>query len=308
MKTRLISLFLVLVMVLAMLVACGDKPTPDDGEVDDDGDIGGAPTSNWWDNLDFDKTLTIMISNAVDNELTPGGDSYMKGPDLKLDESGGSFEKVQNAVYDRNRAAKKNLGVELEYIYCQAVWGSVMGEIRNKENSGNGTADMYCDLMYDLVALSVEPGMFSNLLKYTTKDDAKLGKDNYVGGFLDIRAKNGYYVDFMNDMALSNDKMFLLASDYYLDVLRAMLVMPFNLQMYVDRIDSTDTNGESLYAMVEEGEWTWDKLMSMSSVYTGSGNASLAEENLLMALACGGLSSIGLIYFTAFDAFEIFYD
>jgi hypothetical protein len=60
--------------------------------------------------------------------------------------------------------------------------------------------------------------------------------------------------------------------------------------------------------MVEEGEWTWDKLMSMSSVYTGSGNASLAEENLLMALACGGLSSIGLIYSTAFDAFEIFYD
>jgi hypothetical protein len=291
-----------------MLVACGDKPTPDDGEVDDDGDIGGAPTSNWWDNLDFDKTLTIMISNAVDNELTPGGDSYMKGPDLKLDESGGSFEKVQNAVYDRNRAAKKNLGVELEYIYCKAVWGSVAGDIRNRENSGNGTADMYCDLMHDLVALSVEPGMFSNLWKYTTKDEAKLGKDNYVGGFLDIRAKNGYYVDFMNDMALSNDKMFLLASDYYLDVLRAMLVMPFNLQMYVDRIDSTDTNGESLYAMVEEGEWTWDKLMSMSSVYTGSGNASLAEENLLMALACGGLSSIGLIYSTAFDAFEIFYD
>ena len=261
--------------------------------------------TNWYDTLDFDKNLTIMISNAVDNELSSGGDSYMKGPDLKLDETGGSFEKVQNAVYDRNRAAKKALGVELSYIYCDKSWGSVAGDIRTREQSGNGTADMYCDLMHDLVALSVEQGMFSNLLKYTEKNDAQI--EGYVGGYLDIRAKNGYYVDYMNDMALSDDKMFLVASDYYLDVLRAMLVMPFNLQMYIDRIDSTDTNGEKLYAMVEDGDWTWDKFMTMSSVYTGTGNATINDDNLLMALSCGGLSAIGLIYSTAFTTFDITY-
>ena len=305
MKTRLISLFLVLIMVLAMLVACGDDPLPDDDEEDDEGDVGGAPTSNWWDNLDFDATLTIMINNAVDNELSSGGESYMKGPDLKLDENGGSFEKVQNAVYDRNRAAKRALGVELSYIYCTAEWGSVAGEIRKKETTGNGTADMYCDLMHDMVAVSVEPGIFTNVLKYTKKNTASI--DGYVGGYLDISAKNGYYVDYMNDLALSNDKTFLLASDYYLDVLRAMLVMPFNLDMYVDRIDSTDTNGEKLYALVEDGEWTWDKLMSMSNVYTGSGDATLASDNILMPLSVGGLSAVGLIYSTAFTSFDISY-
>ena len=329
MKTRLISLFLVLVMVFAMLVACGDdkKPNDDDEDEDDDkgssnvgggggdlddagdgGDVGTVPSSNWWDTLAFDKTLNIMISNATDNELTPGGERYMKGPDMKQDESGsggGSFEKVQNAVYDRNRAAKKVLGVDLMYMYCDRTWGSVAGDIREREYSGNGTADMYCDLMYDLVHLSVEMGMFSNLLKYTKKNSAKV--DGYVGGYLDITAKKGYYTDLMSDMSLSNDKQFLVASDYYLDVLRAMLVMPFNLDMYIDRIDSTDINGENLYSLVDEGEWTWDMLMGMSNVYTGTGNATLNDDNLLMALSVGGLSAVGMIYSTSFSTFNIDY-
>ena len=328
MKTRLISLFLVLVMVFAMLVACGDdkKPNDDDEDEDDDkgssnvgggggdlddagdgGDVGTVPSSNWWDTLAFDKTLNIMISNATDNELTPGGERYMKGPDMKQDESGsggGSFEKVQNAVYDRNRAAARDLDVTLTYSYCTEAWGSIAAFIRNKENTQNGNADMYCDIMHDLVHLSVEKGMFTNLLKYTKKNSKV---DGYVGGYLDITAKKGYYTDLMNDMALSNDKQFLVASDYYLDVLRAMLVMPFNLDMYIDRIDSTDINGENLYSLVDEGEWTWDMLMGMSNVYTGTGNATLNDDNLLMALSVGGLSAVGMIYSTSFSTFNIDY-
>ena len=74
MKTKLMRLFsalLVFVMVFAMLVACGETPDDDRDAIDGDGDDNLTTERNWWDSVDFnDTTLTIMISNASDVELT----------------------------------------------------------------------------------------------------------------------------------------------------------------------------------------------------------------------------------------------
>ena len=313
MKTKLMRLFsalLVFVMVFAMLVACGDEPDNNRDPIDGDGDGDVVTETNWWDSVDFnDTTLTIMISNASDVELTPGGDKYMKGPLEQVDEEEGTgFEKVQNEVYLRNAQAIEDLGIQLSYDYCNKVWGSVAGHVKELEGS-TGYPDMYCDLLYDYVGASISsnPQCFANLYKYTTKNVAKLEDSAYVGGALEISKGNGFYVDLMEDMALSEDKMYLLAGDYYLDVLRAMLVLPFNLQMYVDRLAQNDPDGEALYELVSDGEWTWSKLMEFQTVFPQGETESATSNNLLMALACGGLTSTGLLYSTAFELYDMDY-
>jgi hypothetical protein len=308
MKTRLLSLLLVVIMAVSMLVSCGEKDT---GKTSTGGGstTGGTTTtttgSNWWDDVDFNgQTLTIQVSTATDNELASGGRKYMEGPDVQIAVDSGSTgtEKVQNEVYLRNQAAMSDLNVTLKYVYSTEEWGSVKSSIVEKETAGTNCPDMYCDMMYDMVAASLENNptkVFANILKLTTTNVAGLS-DWRGDGYFNISSSAGYYTDLMSDMALSEDKMYLIASDYYLDVLRAMFVMPFNLQMYVDRVNADDTTGEDLYQLALDGDWTWDELMKMSNVYSGSGTATINSDNLLMALSVGGLSATGLIYSTAF--------
>lgn len=303
------SALLVIVTVVLMLASCGKDQTTVErpGGGSSGGGGGSTTTAKWWDDINYgNKELKIQISNAVDNELTPGGEAYMKGPTVKLDDNSPDatgFEKVRNAVYERNLAAVNDLGVKLTYSYCDKVWGSVRSDIREKENSGNAP-DMYCDMMYDMVAASLEnnPKCFTNIYKYTTENEKSL--EDYVGGYFDISDEKGYYTGLMSDMALSDDKCYLLASDYYIDVLRAVLVMPFNKDMYVSRVNQNDPDCIAFYDLVEAGDWTWDKLMEFKSVYSGSGTATLASDNLLMALSHGGLTATGLLYSTAFTNYK----
>ncbi len=309
---RIMSALLVIVTVVLMLASCGKDNTVDRGTSGGSSNGGGGTTttSHWWDDINYgNKELKIQISNAVDNELTPGGENYMKGPTVKLDDNSPDatgFEKVRNAVYERNLAAAEDLGVKLTYTYCDAVWGSVAGFIRQKENSGDAP-DMYCDMMYDMVAASVEttPKCFTNIYKYALTNEKNL--DGYVGGYFDISDANGYYTGLMSDMALSDDKCYLIASDYYIDVLRAVLVMPFNKDMYVSRVNQNDPDCIAFYDLVEDGDWTWDKLIEFKSVYGSDQKATLTSDNLLMALSHGGLSATGLLYSTAFTNYKINY-
>ncbi len=309
---RLICLLLAALLVMTMFVSCfgpKDDPGKDDPGKDDDGEDEDPPVvveKEWYEDVKFtDKTISLYLSNNADKELAPGCRKYMQGPESSLDPDAPDatgFEKVQNEVLKRNDEAKATLGLNVSYEYSVADWGSAIGDIREKEASAKNP-DMYCNMMYDMGGLTTQ-NVFSNILKYTQEDD---GIDGWAegAGYLNIKRTKGYNIDLMKDMALTEDKQFLIASDYFLDVLRAMIVMPFNMDMYTNYANPTDANCEELYAMVENGEWTWDKLINFRNVYTDSANATLESNRALMALSVGGLSAIGLIYSTAFTNYTV---
>ncbi len=306
---RIISLLLIIVMALTLLVSCGD-PEPEPGKTPG-GSTGGGEvpgeevTDHWYDHVKFDGAeITVQLSSATDIELPCGGSMYMEGPDSEKEEgSGGGFEKVQNEVFKRNEAARETLGMTVKYEYIQQEWSHVINYIENLENSGNGM-DMYCDMMYDMAGLSYRNGVFANILKYTQEDDGVSGWTEGAGYFK-ITGANGYNVNLMKDLALTEDKQFLIASDYYLDVLRAMFVMPFNMQLYTTYINPDDPNCEQLQETVRVGDWTWDALMAMETIYGSDAEATLESDLLLMALSVGGLSATGLIYSTAFKSYTV---
>ncbi len=324
---RIICLLLVILMVGVLFVSCGDpsgdEPSTDPGTTDvpstGDGDGDGndgngdggndddpTPAAKWYDEVKFPQgtSITLQLSNVEDKELSCGCARYMQGPETVLDGDGG-FEKVQNEVLKRNDAAKAALGLEVNYTYINKDWGQgISGAIIESEKLGPGmTPDMYCDQMYDMAGLSYQHGIFSNILKYTQSKKAGVDGWKEGAGYFHISSTNGYNVQLMNDMALTSNKQFLIASDYYVDVMRAMFVMPFNLEMYAGYAAPDDENAENLYKTVKDGKWTWDQMLTFAGVYNGSGKASMDSERVLMALSVGGLPAMGIVYSSKFENF-----
>lgn len=331
MRSRLIRalcLMLVVVMALAMAVSCGKKgntPANNGGNTtggnttggntggnttggDDPGDEGPA---NWYDSLNFDGLkLTIQLSNNDTDPELPAVKEYIEGPDGRSGETG--VDKVKNAVYERNndvKSKRKGLNLTLGYIYTKVegytdYWSHVAPVLASSEENYSAAVDkpdLYIELMYDMMSVACEKAVFDNILKYTTTNDAGLA--NYVGGYFDITRANGYNTALMDDLSLTSNRQVLLASDYFLDVIRAMLVLPFNLNIYKGYA-ADDADAAKLYEMVLDGEWTWDQLMSYSGVASNPGQATLDDNTLLMAVANGGMMASGFLYSTDYTIYR----
>lgn len=319
--TKVLCLMLVLVMVFAMAVACGKKDDSEPNNGNNSGNNGGnggnGGTTNpgettetkWYDSVDFgQKMLTIQLSNdAADPEL-PADVAYIQGPD-KISETTG-VDKVKNLVKERNRnvESKKNgINVKIDYKYTLVEgysdrWSHVSSVIAQAERnySNSNKADLYIDLMYDMLGAACEKAVFDNILKYTKTDSGVAG---WVGGYFDIESYNGYNTALMSDMTLTEDRQVLIASDYFLDVLRAMLVLPFNLSMYTEYA-TDDADAAKLYQMVLDGKWTWDQLLSYNGVASSAGSATIDDSRILMAIANGGMMATGFLYSTDYTIYK----
>lgn len=319
--TKVLCLMLVLVMVFAMAVACGkkddSKPNNGNNGGNNGGNGGNGGTTNpgettetkWYDSVDFgQKMLTIQLSNdAADPEL-PADVAYIQGPD-KISETTG-VDKVKNLVKERNRnvESKKNgINVKIDYKYTLVEgysdrWSHVSSVIAQAERnySNSNKADLYIDLMYDMLGAACEKAVFDNILKYTKTDSGVAG---WVGGYFDIESYNGYNTALMSDMTLTEDRQVLIASDYFLDVLRAMLVLPFNLSMYTEYA-TDDADAAKLYQMVLDGKWTWDQLLSYNGVASSAGSATIDDSRILMAIANGGMMATGFLYSTDYTIYK----
>ena len=319
--TKVLCLMLVLVMVFAMAVACGkkddSKPNNGNNSGNNGGNGGNGGTTNpgetteakWYDSVDFgQKTLTIQLSNDTADPELPADVAYIQGPD-KISETTG-VDKVKNLVKERNRnveSQKNGINVKIDYKYTLVEghsdrWSYVSSVIAQAERnySNSNKADLYIDLMYDMLGAACEKAVFDNILKYTKTDSGVAG---WVGGYFDIESYNGYNTALMSDMTLTEDRQVLIASDYFLDVLRAMLVLPFNLSMYTEYA-TDDADAAKLYQMVLDGKWTWDQLLSYNGVASSAGSATIDDSRILMAIANGGMMASGFLYSTDYTIYK----
>ena len=313
--TKVLCLMLVLVMVFAMAVACGKKDDNKPNNGNNGGNNGGTTNpggtteAKWYDTVDFgQKTLTIQLSDDTADPELPADVAYIQGPD-KISETTG-VDKVKNLVKERNRnvESKKNgINVKIDYKYTLVEgysdrWSHVSSVIAQAERNYamSNKADLYIDMMYDMLGAACEKAVFDNVLKYTKTDSGVAG---WVGGYFDIESYNGYNTALMSDMTLTEDRQVLIASDYFLDVLRAMLVLPFNLSMYTEYA-TDDADAAKLYQMVMDGKWTWDQLLSYSGVASSSGSATIDDSRILMAIANGGMMASGFLYSTDYTIYK----
>ena len=337
MKNRIIALLMMLVMLVMAFASCTpkDDPTPGPGPgpgPDPDVETGIVP----WGNT---KLIFQMTENSNSQELPSTCGRYLAG-DLEGVED---VSTIDQFVSDRNDDALKQTNVTVEYQYLPDTplysWGQnidlIDSEVRAKEP---GRPDMYCNFVYDMVAVSLK-GSFANLLSTTMYEEGhELAGLNYFDFADDPNLEDtgdGYMMEYMRSLTLSKFKMYCLSSDYFTDMVRAFLVVPVNIGLletlkHSGTYDAATGKGdfladrntddgkdnysiEDFYQLVNDMEWNYENLAKFSEAIFSDGAEGDESVDLrdTVGFALGtssGLPASGMLYTTSVTIIDRVYD
>ncbi len=289
MKTRIISMLLILCMLVCALSACGGK-NPDNAK-DPDATTETVDTSSKWDDVNFNgDTIIISISSSLPTYAeNAGADTsvkYIKGPNDYTTDS------VQNTVFERNRRVSDALGLNVVYELCDQysantpdltltiIENFVLADLED-------SPDVISTMEYGIIRAGIKGLLYNALLTE---------KENYFDF-----TTNGWYSDFMYGNTLDESKIFLLAGDYFIDVLRYSYGIMVNLDMY-DEVFASEGGSESLFDLVEAGEWTYDEMkrtIQMAYVDAGTVGQYDAEDTF------GAINHASWLVRTTFSAADL---
>ena len=267
-------------------ITCGAK---------DPNQIGAGGSGEWWDDISYEETSIIFQMTHCSNqeELSSGCERYLAGESV----DNGEIDKL---VDKRNEAAYVNTNVRVTYKYYDdtAAYGlsnCVDTIYRETANPSTGNPDMYCNFMTDMLLASLR-GSFANV--YSSKRG-----ENYFN--ID---EYSYMTYLMSSFALSPDKAYVIASDYFIDIIRAFFVVPVNVSLYntiaKDMIDDLNNDGvcdvNDFFAEVWNKDWTYTRLAQYCARIYKEGDAGVTgasiDDTLGFALGKSDLGAAGLIY------------
>ena len=153
---------------------------------------------------------------------------------------------VNDAVLERNITVEEMLGVELVFTQADLSYSEVAGDIRKYTQSGDDVFDLVINDIYAYAELLIE-GNFRNVLE-----------DECVFDF----DREYWYKDYMEDLRLVNGYQYVLAGDYFIDILRDAHLLLLNKQIYVDYYNRS---ADEIYDIVANYEWTYDKMNEIIS-------------------------------------------
>ena len=264
--------------------------------------------------------LMQLTENTNGQEILSVSRKYLAG-----DINAGS-DTVSDAARKRNTIAAEKSRVSLTYTYYpdtgDYAWGNNIERIEQTNKSGVDVPDIYTNFVYDMVGASLK-GCFANLLANNLNANRGTNyfeflKDDYDAS----RSDRGYMYDYMTSLTLAPDKkMYVLSSDYFIDMVRAFFCVPVSVKIMEDSgaavvaqnaagmtvYEGGDRNGDGeftlddFYKMVKDGEWTYDTLAKFSSTVwknaaSNDGTCILGDDIVGFAMASGGLAASGLLY------------
>ena len=236
-----------MVAAIAMFAACDSGSGSGNGNGNGGDDVtlpDGAPT---YDTSNWEKT-TLKIKYTNDDhagELSSGCERYYAGESA-------DFEDIDDLVRKRNLYAETAAKVTIDWQYFKATegWGASSGVMVSEATSGSNEApDVYYNFVYDISGAQLN-GCFANLKgSYANGNNFRFNDSdyNYKGeNYFDSTIGEGYFYEYMQSLSLNNNRLYALASDFCVDLVRSFLVVPVNIKM----LEAIET------------EYTWTKDMT----------------------------------------------
>ena len=260
---------------------------------------------------DRDTLLFQFTENDNNKELSSGCKRYLAGDLSGIDPS--AKGDIDTSIENRNKAATAATGISVQYLYwpnnnSDYAWSSCIKRIEEivTSKSEKGCPDLYVTFIYDLVGASVK-GYFANLKGTSRQNGNNYFKFNEIGYNEEID-NGGYMNEWMNSVTLSQDKKYVLASDYFTDMVRAFFIMPIGiniLEQVGPEVNGVDEFGlHDFYDQVWDMEWTYAKLMEYSAAaYADDGveattRAWIGDKQIGFAFSRGGVAGSGLLFTT----------
>lgn len=225
--------------------------------------------------------LTIRICtsiNKADSDSSDSSNIYIEGPENVVG------ERVQDAAYERNQTVSDEMNCSVEFTQVDLSYDRVESYFSKIVLAGDDVYDLAINDQYGFSKLAIN-GIFYNLL------------DPGYESYFDFDA-DGWYSDYMTGFMVGNQKMYLLAGDYFIDLLRATHVVYVNTDMFTNLYG--DPN--ELYGIVEDGGWTIDKYTEyVDGAYVdlnGDGTEDAGDSYGLYGNANSGMFSFCFLFST----------
>ena len=220
--------------------------------------------------------LVFQMTKNSNGAFASGSERYLSG-------EASERQRIDDLVSIRNTNAEHYTNVNVTYDYLPNTndydWGDSIKYIANES-----TADIHSNYIYDMVGAAML-GAFANL-RNTTRD---------VGNFFAFNDKaydektdnKGYMYGYMEAATLNSKGLYILASDYFIDTVRAMNVVPVNIDLLTKTgsgiTGDLDRDGKftvnDFYQEIKENKWTFEKLIAYSaSVFRDTGNISNKDD------------------------------
>lgn len=246
--TKSLSLLLALLMLLsvtAVFAGCGetqegpDATLPGDSAANSEGD--SVEEDHRFDNVNYDgREFRIYTSTNISTMGKGNSNFLIEG----TGETDGGL--VNDAVLERNIQVEDLLGVELEFTQIDLAYNAVAADIRRFTTSGTDEYDLVINDIYAYAELLIE-GNFRNVLDEDCVFDFE---------------RPYWYKDYMDDLRLMDGYQYVLAGDYFIDILRDAHLLLLNKQIYLDHYNR---KADELYDVVTNFEWTYEKMNEIIS-------------------------------------------
>ena len=229
---RIICILLSLLIAAALLAACRD--TSDASDPDNSVDV--SASGDLFANLP-DVNYTVDGEPAEFVILTTG-DWAGRYKSIEICANEQAPELISDSVTERNAMVEERFGVKIIETRT-AAYGDMLTLIRNNASSGTDLYDVVMPFMTDAAVLSAEKLFY----------DLNTSSVSFDGEWWDQNAKSTLSID---------KKLYFITGDLCLLAYDCTSCLAFNKDM----ID--DYNLDNPYELVDSGEWTLDKLLSMA--------------------------------------------
>ncbi len=247
MKRLLLISFSMLLLILSLsLIACGNDGG---GSASKDS---GITVGTKWENVDFTgEKIRVSISvDQYDNKATtPASERYVRGSD-----SAGSDE-ILNMVFDRNKKVRDMLGLDVEYMEVHHQFRDVqpyINEIVMSYEEGV-SPDLFINDCFGTVRAAMDGSLYNIMEGYGDPSQS----------FFDFKEDYGWYGNYMDGLTLNPAVRYVLAGDYFIDVLRAAHTLYINIDLYEVAVGDIEAN---LYHDIGLGNWTFDDLSALAAL------------------------------------------
>ena len=278
---RVLSILLAFV-ILIPFAACSDQsdlPADTTAPTQSDTQTPAETTKPAIEYEEDDLPSTLDFGGEPINILSPyinTSAGILQMPEITVEEL--SNEVINDSIYNRERYVEERLGVEINNIQQKKI----NDEIEKQFSSGDNNYQIYAVNLLTTSALCIH------------------------GYFLDLNEVEYLNLDKPWWSSLFNDEAELLGELYFtsgslaLSMLRNMNVVYYNKAL-ADDFSKDIPELADMYAVVESGDWTFDKWLSLSeNIYTDSnGNSERDGEDLY---------GIGYVRTTIIEAFFSSFD
>ncbi|MBR5252861.1 MAG: hypothetical protein IKV39_03180 [Clostridia bacterium] len=228
--TRIMALCLALVMIFP-LVGCMNDKDKAKGNIGSDEEVS-------LEDLDFDgEIFTIHTSiNVAAHEGPFRSSNYLIQGEEEV-----TGDKASDSALQRNKKVEEDLNIRFSYIESDFEYTVVGQEVRSVVMAGA-----------EGINLIINDNTCARLTAEGLFHDANYGK------YFDFD-QSYWYDGFMESSSLDANTRFLLAGDYFIDVIRQSHCLIMNKDYY------TELGGdpEAIYDLVRKGDWTMDAMISM---------------------------------------------